>query len=73
MPKVTIDANECTGCGLCYNDECPEVFMEGSDGISELKAAFQKGGVHQGEIPADKKECAAKAADTCPVTAITVE
>ena len=72
MPKVTVDAKECTGCGLCYNDECPDVFVEGSDGISELKPLFQKGGVHQGEIPEDKKACAQKAADACPVTAIVV-
>jgi ferredoxin len=68
MPKVKIDENECTGCGLCYNDECPAVFEEGSHGISQLK-----GGAHEGEIPADKKECAMKAADACPVSAITVE
>ncbi len=37
-----------------------------------IKAPFQKGGVYQGEIPADKKDCAQKAADACPVTAITV-
>ena len=73
MPKVKVDEKECTSCGLCYNDECPDVFMEGADGISELKAPFQKGGVHTGEIPADKKACAQKAADACPVTAITVE
>jgi len=50
MPKVKVDENECTGCGLCYNDECPDVFVEGSDGISELKPSFQKGGVHQGVV-----------------------
>ena len=73
MAKVKIDENECTGCGLCYGDECPDVFMEGSDGVSELKAAYQKGGPHQGEVPEDKKGCAQKAADACPVSAITVE
>jgi ferredoxin len=67
MPKVTIDDKECTGCGLCYNDECPDVFKEGADGISELKS-----GGHSGDIPADKKACAQKAADACPVSAITV-
>lgn len=73
MPKVIVDENECTGCGLCYNDECPDVFMEGSDGVSEVKPPYQKGGVHSGEIPADKMECAQKAADACPVTAIIIE
>jgi len=73
MPKVKVDENECTGCGLCYNDECPDVFVEGSGGISELKPAFQKGGAYTGEIPGDMKDCAQKAADACPVTAIVVE
>jgi ferredoxin len=67
MPKVTIDEKECTGCGLCYNDECPDVFKEGADGISELK-----NGSHSGDIPDNMKGCAQKAADACPVSAITV-
>jgi ferredoxin len=70
--KVTIDEDACTACGLCYNDECPEIFEEGSDGNSNLKKEFQKGGIDKGEIPDDKKECAEKAAEACPVTAIVV-
>jgi ferredoxin len=70
--KVTINQDECTGCGLCYNDECPDVFEEGEDGNSSLKAPFIKGGKSDGEIPDDKKGCAQNAADACPVSAITV-
>jgi ferredoxin len=70
--KVTVDQEACTACGLCYNDECPDVFMEGSDGNSNLKPEFQKGGIDKGEIPDDKKGCAQSAADACPVNAIAV-
>ena len=73
MAKVSIDQNECTGCGLCYNDECPDVFVEGDGGNSSLQASFQKGSPDKGEIPDNLKECALKAADACPVSAITVE
>jgi len=70
--KVNINHDECTSCGLCYNDECPEVFEEGEEGLSTLKAPFRKGGATDGEIPDDKKGCAQNAADACPVSAITV-
>ncbi len=70
--KVTIDEKECTGCGLCYEDECPAVFAEGKDGISMLQPKFQKGGVHMGEIPDDQVKCAKQAEDACPATAIKV-
>ncbi|OPY34667.1 MAG: Ferredoxin [Methanomassiliicoccales archaeon PtaU1.Bin124] len=73
MAKVTVDENECTGCGICYNDECPEVFVEGSDGTSNLQEKYRKGNAHSGEIPDDKKDCAKKAEDACPVSAIKVE
>ena len=73
MAKIKIDENECTSCGLCYNDECPQVFMEGDEGISSLQDKFRKGGPEVGEIPDDLKECAKNAADACPVSAIIVE
>jgi ferredoxin len=72
MTKVTIDEKECTGCGLCYNDECPDVFMEGDDGTSSLQEKFRKGGPALGEIPDNLKDCAVQAADACPVSAIVV-
>ncbi len=74
MPaKVTINQDECTACGLCYNDECSDVFQEGDDGKSCLKDQFRKKGPAEGEIPDDKKGCAQNAADACPVSAIVVE
>lgn len=37
MPKVSVDASTCVGCGLC-EESCPEVFAVGGDGIAHVKA-----------------------------------
>lgn len=71
--KVEVDEDTCTACGLCYNDECPEVFEEGEDGISSIKEKYRKGDRSKGEVPDEEKACAEQAADACPVSAITVE
>jgi ferredoxin len=73
MAFVTVNEKECSGCGLCYNDECPEVFIEGDGGICELLPAFQKKGKHQGEVPEDKKGNTKRASMSCPNNAILVE
>ncbi len=70
MISIRIDEKECSGCGICYNDECPELFAEGDGGISELLPIFQKGNKHTGEIPEDKKNIAKGAAMACPNNAI---
>jgi ferredoxin len=70
--KVTVDEKECTSCGLCYQDECTEVFAEGKDGISMVQPKYQKGGTQMGEIPDDKVQCAKSAEEACPVSAIKV-
>ncbi|MDD1772353.1 MAG: ferredoxin [Methanomassiliicoccales archaeon] len=74
MPvKVTIDDKECTGCGICYNDECPDVFMEGDDGNSNIKQMYQKGGKFVGEVPDSLKNCVKNAEGACAASAIKVE
>lgn len=80
MSTVTINHATCIACGLCYTDNCPDVFEEGQDGSSQLKAAFRKDIgepsseiLHQGEIPANLLACAQKAEEDCPVAAITVK
>ena len=59
--KVSVDADECTGCGLC-EDNCPEVF-ELRDDIAVVKVD---------PVPPDAEETAREAAEGCPVDAITV-
>jgi ferredoxin len=80
MPKITIDHNICIACGLCYNDNCPDVFEEGEDGSSQLRVSFRKDNsepsksiAYQGEVPGSMLACAQKAEDDCPVSAIAVK
>ncbi len=73
MVKVTIDKEECVGCGVCYEDECPDVFEEGADGTSNLRAEFRGEGPFSGDVPDDLKSGVEDAADACPVDAIVVE
>ena len=55
--SIKVDQNKCIGCGRC-TEICPEVFKLGANGKSSV---FGK-----------DVDCAMKAADECPVEAITV-
>jgi ferredoxin len=59
--KVKIDADTCIGCGLCEST-CPEVYKMNDDKAIPAAAV----------VPKDAEECCKKAAEECPVTAITV-
>ena len=60
--KVRIDADLCTGCGLC-SDSVPDVFKMGDD-IAEVVAA---------DVPANLESAVQEAVDDCPAEAILVE
>jgi ferredoxin len=60
--KVSIDADLCTGCGLC-TDSVPDVFTLGDD-VAE---------VTNPEVPANLEDAVKEAAEDCPVEAIQVE
>lgn len=62
MVKITIDVEECTGCGLCA-DICPEVFEMKDD----------KAIVKTTDVSDDVLEEAKDAQESCPAEAITIE
>jgi len=60
--KAVVDAEECTGCGLCV-DTCPVVF--------EMDNAVAK--VLVVSVPEDAIATCREAAANCPVEAINIE
>ncbi len=59
--KAIVDADTCTGCGLCA-DTCPEVFEV--DDVAKVLTD---------PVPAEAEGTAKEAADDCPVEAIKIE
>lgn len=60
--KAVVDADTCTGCGLCC-DTCPAVFEMG-DSVAKVIAT---------PIPDKDLASAKEAAEGCPVEAIKIE
>ena len=60
--KATIDRGGCISCGLCPTI-CPKVFRMGEDGPAE---------VYVDEVPSGEENNAKEAAESCPVSVITV-
>lgn len=56
-------SEDCIGCGMCEGI-APDVFALGDDGLVHPLAE---------EVPAGSEDAAQEAADSCPVSAITVE
>ncbi|OGF26874.1 ferredoxin [Candidatus Falkowbacteria bacterium RIFOXYB2_FULL_47_14] len=56
--SISVNKDACIGCGACVAT-CPDVFKLGDDGKSEV-------------VSQNDTECAKKAAEGCPVQAITV-
>jgi len=61
--KATVDAELCTGCGLCV-DTCPAVFEMGDDDVAVVKV---------NEVPDESADDCRQAAEDCPTEAIAIE
>ncbi|MDD4689793.1 MAG: ferredoxin [Eubacteriales bacterium] len=61
--KAFVDKDGCISCGLCVNI-CPDVFQFDED---------QKAEAVLDPVPAEHEESAREAADSCPVSVISIE
>ncbi|APM41059.1 ferredoxin [Clostridium kluyveri] len=61
--KALVDKATCISCGLCP-EVCPDVFDMDDDGKAVAAA---------NEVPKTSQDSAKEAAESCPVSAITVE
>ena len=61
MPRIVVDSDKCQGYGQCCH-EAPELFD-----LTEPPVT------HPGEIHESQRDDAERAADACPMQAITVE
>jgi len=71
--KTSIDRQNCTSCGTCW-DTCPEYFEEDpGDHFSRVIGKFRlDGSLSEGAVPDEMEDCVKEAADLCPVQIITV-
>ncbi len=58
--KVKINADDCTGCGLCC-DTCPEVFEMGD--VAQVTVDL---------VPEEAEDTCREAAENCPVECIVI-
>ncbi len=74
MPRVSIEREDCIGCGQCWTT-CPDFFVQNDDdGHSQVREPFRLDGrIGEGEAPAELEACVTEAADGCPVEVIHVE
>lgn len=61
--KANVDKDTCIGCGMCPSI-CPDVFDMDDDG---------KACTIVDEVPSEKEDETQDAADSCPVSAISVD
>ena len=71
--KIVIDQDGCIECGSC-EATCPEIFVLPEGEKSCVVAKFRKDSKPaEGEISEDLSNCAKDAADSCPVSVISLQ
>lgn len=73
MVKVEIDLEGCIQCGRCYDEACSDIFVQTDDGTSNISEKYRTSGPEAGEVPENMFDCAAKAAEECPVDVISIQ
>lgn len=73
MVKVEIDLEGCIQCGRCYDEACSDIFIQTDDGTSNISEKYRTSGPEAGEVPENMFDCAAKAAEECPVDVISIQ
>jgi len=68
--KVEVDQEECTACGVCYNEECSTIFEEDADGLARIVEKYRIGEPTEGAVPLELRSCVEAAALQCPTDAI---
>ncbi len=72
--KVTINREECTSCGTCW-ETCPDMFEQNpDDSLNQIVEKYRvKGNIAEGVPPEEFEDCTVKAAEDCCVEVIHVE
>ena len=76
MPRVRVDKEACIACGVCWS-LAPDVFeLDPNTGKTRIKQPYVKSDSEKesvGEVPEELRSSVEKAAESCPVKAISVE
>lgn len=70
--KVSIDRESCIECGLCAST-CPAVFVLAEGEKASIVEIYRTTGPGEGDINDTLSSCAKDAADSCPVSVISVK
>jgi len=71
--KVNIDRDGCIECAVCESS-CEQVFQLPNGEKATIVEKYRKEGKPEsGEVPPELEACAQEAADSCPVSVITIE